>query len=160
MYVKGNTIRPCPTVMEMWLICWHSTWSHGALRTFSSPSTTRAAAPRSSKLPGTTQLLCCSSLTLPTLPPTAGYHISILLFRGDRGTSSPSQEPKAAELQNPLIILALDPLSVLQRAWALTKTECSIPNFYQSLKMKLLFIRYQEPVTTPALFSPDNFYRL
>lgn len=110
MYVKGNTIRPCPTVMEMWLICWHSTWSHGALRTFSSPSTTRAAAPSSSKLPGTTQLLCCSSLTLPTLPPTAGYHISILLFRGDRGTSSPSQEPKAAELQNPLILLALDPL--------------------------------------------------
>lgn len=36
----------------------------------------------------------------------------------------------------------------------------SHPHFYQSLKMKLLFIRHQELVTIPALFSPDNFQRL
>lgn len=96
-----------------------------SLLTSPSPSTTQAAAPRSSMLSGTTQLLCCSSLTLP---PTTGYHISTLLFFcGDRGTSSPSQETKAAELQSPLLLLALNPLSVLQRVWALTKTKCSFP---------------------------------
>lgn len=131
-----------------------------SLLTSPSPSTTQAAAPRSSMLSGTTQLLCCSSLTLPPHHWLSHIHPSVFLWW--QRNFQPKSGNKSCRAPKPTPSLGFESSLCSAKGLGSNKNKMlfSHPHFYQSLKMKLLFIRHQELVTIPALFSPDNFQRL
>lgn len=94
-------------------------WSIQALLTFPFPSTTQTASPGTRVLPGTTLLLCCSSLSLhsPQLAITSPRFCASVVME----EPATQVRKQAADLQTLLPFLSLDSLHVLhfrmQRAW-------------------------------------------